>query len=192
MKILLVDNYDSFTFIIRDYLLICGNTEVNVIRNDEPYQEEADKCDAIVLSPGPGIPSESGFLMEIIKEYHAIKPMFGICLGHQAIAQYFGAKLYQLNKVCHGIPDEIDVDASDILYQNIQPKMEVARYHSWMVDHRNFPSCLLATGVDGQGGIMSFRHHTLPVCGVQFHPESIMTPNGLQIIKNWVCYAASH
>jgi len=191
MKILLVDNYDSFTFIIRHYLQMCENTMVHVIRNDDDYQIEANNCDAIVLSPGPGLPAESGFLMEIIARYHTLKPMLGICLGHQAIAQYFQAKLCQLKQVFHGVPDEIEVDTTDILFQDLHREMMVARYHSWIVDHHDLPQCLLPTGFDRQGGIMSLRHQTLPIFGVQFHPESIMTPNGLQIIKNWVRYAAT-
>ena len=192
MKILLIDNYDSFTFIIRHYLLMSGDTLVHVIRNDEPYHELAEECDALVLSPGPGLPSESGFLMDIIRQYHAIKPILGICLGHQAIAQFFGARLFQLSEVCHGIPDVISADESDILYRNIHPTLEVARYHSWMVDHQDLPDCLIPTGFDKGGGIMSLRHISLPIFGVQYHPESIMTPNGLQIIKNWVGYVSGN
>lgn len=191
MKILLIDNYDSFTFIIRHYLLMCANTDVDVVRNDEDYREHANNCDALVLSPGPGLPMESGFLMEIISRYHSVKPILGICLGHQAIAQFFEARLLQLDEVYHGVADQIHVDNTDVLYRGLPQSIDVARYHSWMVDVKGFPECLCATGFDRRGGIMSIRHKSLPIFGVQFHPESIMSPDGLQIVKNWVGYASN-
>jgi anthranilate synthase component 2 len=192
MKILLVDNYDSFTYIIRNYLLMCDDTEVMVIRNDEDFAEHAQRADALVLSPGPGLPSESGYLMEIIQQFHKTRPMLGVCLGHQAIAEFFGAKLMQLDQVCHGIPDLIEVKCTDVLFKGLPGNLEVARYHSWMVDHRALPESLVVTSQDKQGRIMSLRHSTLPLFGVQFHPESIMTISGMQIVRNWVRHAAQH
>ena len=188
MKVLLIDNYDSFTFIIHHYLMMSGSTEVVVIKNDENYHQLADESDAIVLSPGPGLPHESGLLMDVITTYHQTKPILGICLGHQALAQYFGAQLMQLEHVCHGVQEEIQVDENDVLYRGLPAKISVARYHSWMVDQDRIPDSLQITSKDSQGRIMSLRHSQLPIFGVQYHPESIMTPEGLQIIKNWVNY----
>jgi len=190
MRILLVDNYDSFTFIIRHYLQLCEGTEVVVIRNDDDFEVHANRCDALVLSPGPGLPEESGHLMKIIGRFYQSKPMLGICLGHQAIAQFFGGRLIQLDKVCHGIPDSIVVENEDILYQGLPASFEVARYHSWTVDRNTLPKDIVISSRDNQGRIMSLRHISLPLYGVQYHPESIMTATGLQIVRNWVKHAA--
>lgn len=192
MRILLVDNYDSFTYIICHYLQMCGATEVVVIRNDDEYEGLTQECNALVLSPGPGLPEESGHLMEIIDRYHKSKPILGICLGHQAIAQYFGADLLQLDTVCHGIPDTIEVETSDILYHGLPSNFDVARYHSWTVNEDNLPKELLVSGRDKKGRIMSLRHFSLPIYGVQYHPESIMTSFGLQIVRNWVHYVSQY
>jgi len=183
-KILVIDNYDSFTYNLVHYLedLDC---EVVVKRNDQLKLEEVDAFDRIVLSPGPGIPNEAGLLKEIIAEYAPTKSIFGVCLGQQAIAEVFGGTLVNLDEVYHGIATKIKVTKDDILFDGMSKEIEVGRYHSWVVNP-NMPEVLEVTSVDENGQIMSIRHRDYDVCAVQFHPESVLTPQGKQILKNWL------
>jgi len=183
-KILVIDNYDSFTYNLVHYLedLDC---EVVVKRNDQLTLEEIDAFDKIVLSPGPGIPDEAGLLKEIIAEYAPTKSIFGVCLGQQAIAEVFGGSLINLDEVYHGIATKIKVVKDDVLFDGMSKEIEVGRYHSWVVDP-NMPEVLEVTSVDENGQIMSLRHKFYDVCAVQFHPESVLTPQGKQILKNWL------
>ncbi len=183
-KILVIDNYDSFTYNLVHYLedLDC---EVVVKRNDQLTLEEVDAFDKIVLSPGPGIPDEAGLLKEIIAKYAPTKSIFGVCLGQQAIAEVFGGSLINLDEVYHGIATKIKVTKDDILFDGMSKEIEVGRYHSWVVDP-NMPEVLEVTSVDENGQIMSLRHKIYDVCAVQFHPESVLTPEGKTILKNWL------
>lgn len=186
MKILLLDNYDSFTYNLVHYLESLG-AEVEVFRNDEIEIEDVKDYDKIVLSPGPGIPEQAGILKYLVKEYFDKKPILGICLGQQAIAEVFGGSLLQLDEVVHGVATPISVVVSDeILFRDLPQKLEVARYHSWVVNPKDFPDVLEVTSVDENGNIMSLRHKTYDVRAVQFHPESIMTPDGMKILENWI------
>lgn len=185
-KIALIDNYDSFTYNLVHYLeeLDC---EVTVLRNDEFELEELKSFDAIILSPGPGIPSESGLLIDVIKTYASSKKMLGICLGQQAIGEVFGGSLVNLDKVYHGIATSINVLVTDeALFQNLPKQLEVGRYHSWVINPTDFPEALEVTASAENGEIMAIRHKTFNVKGVQFHPESILTPHGKTIISNWI------
>ncbi len=185
MKILVIDNYDSFTYNLVHYLeeLDC---EVTVKRNDQLFLDEVAAYDKILLSPGPGLPEEAGALKEIIKTYAHQKPILGICLGQQAIAEVFGGTLQNLNEVYHGVSSTItQCTTNEPLFKGLPKQLEVGRYHSWVVN-TNLPNCLIATSHDKNGQIMSIRHTEFDVCGVQFHPESVLTPLGKQILKNWV------
>ena len=183
-KILVIDNYDSFTYNLVHYLedLDC---EVVVKRNDQLTLDEVDAFDKIVLSPGPGIPDEAGLLKEIISKYAPTKSIFGVCLGQQAIAEVFGGSLINLEEVYHGIATKIKVTKNDSLFIGMPEEIEVGRYHSWVVD-ANLPEVLEVTSVDQNGQIMSLRHKSFKVSAVQFHPESVLTPHGKQILKNWL------
>jgi len=183
-KILVIDNYDSFTYNLVHYLedLDC---EVVVKRNDQLTLEEVDAFDKIVLSPGPGIPDEAGLLKEIIAKYAPTKSILGVCLGQQAIGEVFGGSLINLEEVYHGIATKINIVKDDILFDGLSKKIEVGRYHSWVVDE-NLPDELEATSVDENGQIMSLRHKEYNVCAVQFHPESVLTPDGKKMLENWL------
>ncbi len=183
-KILVIDNYDSFTYNLVHYLedLDC---EVVVKRNDQLTLDEVDEFDHIVLSPGPGIPDEAGLLKEIIKTYAPTKRIFGVCLGLQAIGEVFGGSLINLDEVYHGIATTIKIIKDDALFNGLPREMEVGRYHSWVVDPE-LPESLTATSVDQNGQLMSLRHKTYDVSAVQFHPESVLTPYGKQILENWL------
>ncbi|MDC7999554.1 aminodeoxychorismate/anthranilate synthase component II [Aequorivita todarodis] len=186
LKILVIDNYDSFVYNLVHYLeeLDC---EVTVKRNDKFYLEEVENYDKILLSPGPGIPDEAGLLKEVIQKYAASKPIFGVCLGQQAIGEVFGGKLENLSKVFHGVATTATILKKDEpLFKGIDKEFEIGRYHSWVVSKEDFPEVLEITSVDENGQIMSLRHKFYDVCGVQFHPESVLTPMGKQIIKNWI------
>jgi anthranilate synthase component 2 len=184
-KILVIDNYDSFTYNLVHYLNDL-NCDVTVKRNDKLRLEEVEKYDKILLSPGPGIPDEAGLLKPIIKAYAAKKSILGVCLGQQAIAEVFGGKIENLNKVYHGVSSTIErINEDTVLYKNIPKKIEVGRYHSWVVC-KNLPDVLEVTSLDENGEIMSLRHKEFDVRAVQYHPESILTPEGKQILKNWV------
>ena len=183
-EILVIDNYDSFTFNLVHYLEDLGCTLV-VKRNDQLTLDEVDDFDEIVLSPGPGIPDEAGLLKQIIKKYGPNKRMFGVCLGQQAIGEVYGGKLINLDKVYHGVSTKIDIIQDDYIFKNLPQKLEVGRYHSWVVQE-DLPDCLEATSLDKNGQIMSLRHKEFDIRAVQFHPESVLTPDGKQILKNWL------
>jgi anthranilate synthase component 2 len=185
-KILVIDNYDSFTYNLVHYLedLECS---VTVVRNDEITLEEPAHYDKILLSPGPGVPDEAGLLKELIKKYAPTKSILGICLGQQAIGEVFGGSLINLEKVYHGIATPIRFTVEDeTLFTGIETGMEVGRYHSWSVNPETLPDVLEVTSVDSEGQIMSFRHITFDIKGVQFHPESVLTPSGKKILSNWL------
>ena len=185
-NILVFDNYDSFTYNIVHALRQLG-VNPDVARNDKIDINDINRYDKIVLSPGPGIPSEAGLLMPLLDRYASTKSILGVCLGHQAIGQHFGAKLLNLSKVYHGLQTPIDINvADDYLFDGLPKRIDVGRYHSWVVDADEFPSELEVTATDDNGRIMALRHRSLDIRGVQFHPESILTPDGLKIIKNWL------
>lgn len=183
-KILVIDNYDSFTYNLVHYLedLDC---EVIVKRNDQLTLEEVDGFEKIVLSPGPGIPDEAGLLKAIIREYAPTKSIFGVCLGQQAIGEVFGGNLINLDQVYHGISTKISISEKGTLFKDIPQEIEVGRYHSWVVDPQ-LPEVLEATSFDENGQVMSLRHKTYDVQAVQFHPESVLTPHGKEILANWL------
>lgn len=184
-KVLVIDNYDSFTYNLVHYLedLDC---DVTVKRNDKLTLDEVDAFEKIVLSPGPGIPDEAGLLKSIIKKYAATKSILGVCLGQQAIGEVFGGTLINLDTVFHGIATKVDITVDDEqLFKGLEKTIEVGRYHSWVVDG-NLPDQLEATSFDSNGQVMSLRHKVYDVRGVQYHPESVLTPNGKQILENWI------
>ncbi len=185
-KIVVIDNYDSFTYNLVHYLEDL-NCQVTVFRNDEFDIDELQQFDKILLSPGPGIPDEAGLLKEVIKIYASSKSILGVCLGQQAIGEVFGGTLTNLEKVYHGVATNIKItNPDDILFKDLPSKFEVGRYHSWVVSNENFPNDLIITSIDENGQIMSLKHSKYDVRGVQFHPESVLTPNGKKILNNWV------
>ena len=184
-KILVIDNYDSFTYNLVHYLqdLDC---DVTVKRNDKLNLKEVKEYDKILLSPGPGIPDEAGLLKPIIEHYASSKSILGICLGQQAIAEVFGGRIENLDSVYHGVATKVlRTNPDDVLYKDLPDKLEVGRYHSWVVS-KKLPDDLIATSVDENGEIMSLKHKEFDLRAVQYHPESILTPHGKQILKNWV------
>ena len=183
-KVLVIDNYDSFTYNLVHYLEEL-NCKVTVKRNDQLTLQEVDAFEKIVLSPGPGIPDEAGLLKEIISQYAATKSIFGVCLGQQAIAEVFGGSLVNLEQVYHGTATKIKIVGDDAIFDGIPEEIEVGRYHSWVV-HPELPEVLTATSVDENGQVMSLRHKEYDVCAVQFHPESVLTPHGKKILENWL------
>ncbi len=185
MKIIVIDNYDSFTYNLVHYLEDL-NAEVTVYRNDEFELSELEKFDKILLSPGPGIPDEAGLLKQVIQKYAPTKSILGICLGLQAIGEIFGGKLINLEKVYHGVATKVTKVSDDFLFNEIPDEMEVGRYHSWSVSTENFPDVLEITSVDENGQVMSLKHKTFDVRGVQYHPESVLTPYGKKILENWL------
>lgn len=186
-KILILDNYDSFTYNLVHLMREIGGYQVEVFRNDKISVADAGAFDRIILSPGPGIPSESGILCELIKEYAPVKPIFGVCLGQQAIAEVFGATLINLSRVAHGLARDTEVlDETDPLFEGIPRVFRSGRYHSWAVSDKNFPESLKITARDPSGTIMALRHRKYDVCGVQFHPESVLTATGRRIMENWL------
>ena len=185
MKILMLDNYDSFTYNLVHEIRRLGYNDIDVFRNDCIAIEDVAEYDKIVLSPGPGIPSESGILEALIREYAASKSIFGVCLGEQAIGEVFGAKLTNLNEVYHGIDTEIEVIDDDLLFTGLGNRFSAGRYHSWIVSRDSFPADLKITAVDSERNIMALAHRTYDVRGVQFHPESVLTPAGSRILFNW-------
>jgi anthranilate synthase component 2 len=185
-KILVIDNYDSFTYNLVHYLEDL-NCEVTVYRNDEFDIDEVQKFDKILLSPGPGIPDEAGLLKEVIKTYSPTKSILGVCLGQQAIGEVFGGSLINLEKVYHGVATNVNILVDDeTLFEGLEKQIEVGRYHSWVVNVEDFPETLEITSLDENGQIMSIRHKKYDVRGVQFHPESVLTPNGKKMLENWV------
>lgn len=185
-KIVIIDNYDSFTFNLVHYLEDL-HAHVTVLRNDEFELDELSQFDKILLSPGPGLPNEAGLLLEVIQKYAKSKSILGVCLGQQAIGEVFGGNLINLEKVYHGVATKIKVLVSDEpLFEDLPAEFEVGRYHSWVVNAIDFPEDLEITSVDENGQIMSLRHKHFDVKGVQFHPESVLTPNGKTLLKNWL------
>lgn len=187
MKIIVIDNYDSFTYNLVHAIKKITNLPVDVIRNDQIIFSDLEKYDKIVLSPGPGIPEEAGQLLPIIREFAPKKSILGVCLGHQAIGEVFGCKLLNMNKVLHGIATPVNiVSRSTPLFDGLPDTFMAGRYHSWIVDEFSLPDCLEVTGVDAESRIMSMRHREYNVHGVQYHPESVLTPLGEKIIENWL------
>lgn len=185
MKLLILDNYDSFTYNIVHAVREAG-VMPDVVRNDKITIEEIDKYDKIIISPGPGIPSEAGILMEMLRRYADKKSILGVCLGHQAIGEHFGAQLENLSDVYHGVQTPAHKVAEDYILEGMGEKFPVGRYHSWIVKDENLPDCLVVTARDDEGKIMSLRHRDFDVHGVQFHPESLLTPGGERIINNFL------
>ena len=188
MNILVLDNYDSFTYNLVHIIKELGYSEhLDVIRNDKISVEEVGQYDKILLSPGPGIPSEAGIMMEVIKTYAPEKSILGVCLGHQGIAEAFGAKLYNMPLVLHGYGDQVLIeDKDDYLFQNLPSTFGVCRYHSWAVQADSLGDDLIATARDREGEVMALRHRHYDVKGVQFHPESILTEHGKEMIRHWL------
>lgn len=185
-KVLVIDNYDSFTYNLVHYLEAL-DAEVTVLRNDEVTLDDPKDYEKLLLSPGPGVPSEAGLLKQIIKKYAVSKSILGVCLGQQAIAEVFGGSLINLQTVHHGIAAKIEITVKqEPLFAGLNTQIQVGRYHSWSVDPASLPACLEVTSADTTGNIMSLRHRDLDVRGVQFHPESVLTPFGRQIIQNWI------
>lgn len=187
MKILVFDNYDSFTYNLVHLVEKILHLKVDVFRNDEIPLEKVKDYDKIILSPGPGVPSEAGLLLPLIKEYASSKSILGVCLGHQAIGETFGGTLINLDTVFHGVATPIKiVNNKSAILQGLGEKVEVGRYHSWIIDRKNFPGELEITAVDENGYIMALQHKKYDVQGVQFHPESVLTPCGESIMRNWL------
>ena len=191
MKILIFDNYDSFTYNLVHMVEKLINGKVDVYRNDKISLEKVNKYDKIILSPGPGLPSNSGLLIPLIKEYASSKSILGVCLGQQAIAESFGGSLVNLKNVYHGVATKINIDknrilSSNDLFQSLPEEIEVGRYHSWVVNKEDFPEELEITAEDENGYIMALRHKIYDLQAVQFHPESVLTPKGEAIISNWL------
>jgi anthranilate synthase component 2 len=185
--LLVIDNYDSFTYNLVHAIKKISGLPVDVYRNDEISLEEIEKYDKIVLSPGPGIPVEAGLLLDIIKKFGPTKSILGVCLGHQAIGEAFGGKLHNMNRVLHGIATPVELTEIEcVLFKGLPKTFEVGRYHSWIVEKENLPGCFEVTSYDREGLIMSMQHKEYDVQGVQFHPESVLTPLGEQIIRNWL------
>lgn len=190
-RILVFDNYDSFTYNLVHLVEKITHSKVDVYRNDQIPLEKVAGYDKIILSPGPGIPGEAGMLLELIREYASTKSILGVCLGHQAIGEAFGGKLNNLTTVYHGIATPIRIvkrydDSSHNLFTGLPDEMEVGRYHSWIISDENFPAELEVTAIDRNGYIMALRHREYDVQAVQFHPESVLTPNGEDMLKNWL------
>lgn len=195
MKIVIIDNYDSFTYNLSHLIKELG-AEVTVYRNDKFTLDQLEEFDKIVLSPGPGIPSEAGLLLDVIKAYAGKKPILGVCLGHQAIGESFGGKLTNIGEVVHGVATPCHIIKDDYLFEGVKTlpiegesewiSIEIGRYHSWVVDTEAFPECLEVTSTSDEGFIMSLRHKEYDIRGIQYHPESVLTPDGKTIIGNWL------
>lgn len=185
MRTIIIDNYDSFTYNLCHLLKELG-AETEVVRNDKFKLDELEKYDKIVLSPGPGIPSEAGLLLETIRTYAGRKPILGVCLGHQAIGEAFGAGLTNLQEVFHGVQSIVTRQGNDYLFDGLEQEFPVGRYHSWVIARTPWPDCLEVTALSKEGQIMAIRHRQYDIRGIQFHPESVLTPNGKTIIANWL------
>ena len=186
MKILVFDNYDSFTYNLVQMIEQIVGEKVDVFRNDQISLEDIEKYDKIILSPGPGIPEEAGILLDLIKKYAPTKSIFGVCLGQQAIAEAFGGSLINLSEIFHGVATESKQIKEHQIFKNLPETLEVGRYHSWAVNPDDFPEELEITSIDKDGMIMSLKHKNYDVHAVQYHPESILTPNGKQILENFL------
>ena len=186
MKIVVFDNYDSFTYNLVQMIEQITSEKVDVVRNDQITLEELNQYDKIILSPGPGIPEEAGILLDVIKSFAPTKSIFGVCLGQQAIAQAFGGSLINLSEIYHGVATESKQIADHKLFKNLSSVLEVGRYHSWAVNTEDFPEELEITSIDDNGMIMSLKHKEYDIHAVQYHPESILTPYGKQILENFL------
>jgi anthranilate synthase component 2 len=186
MRILVFDNYDSFTYNLVYIIRQLGFGGVmDIYRNDKIALSQVEKYDKILLSPGPGVPSEAGIMPELLQKYSPTTDILGVCLGHQAIGEAFGGSLINLSEVVHGLASEVDV-MPDLLFEGMPNKFKVGRYHSWVIDEKDFPEDLEITARTPDGQIMAIRHREFKVRGVQFHPESILTENGVQMMRNWL------
>lgn len=187
MNIVIIDNYDSFTYNLSHQLKALG-AQVDVVRNDAFQMFQLEPYDKIVLSPGPGIPEEAGLLNDVIRRYAGRKPILGVCLGHQAIAEVFGGRLENLRTVYHGVHTPTHIINHDYLFEHLPETFEAGRYHSWVVSRSGLPDSLEVTAISDDGHIMALRHRTYDVRGIQFHPESILTPEGARILQNWLIH----
>ena len=185
MKIVIIDNYDSFTYNLSHLVKELG-AEVTVVRNDQFELADLEPYNKIILSPGPGIPSEAGLLLDVIRSYAGKKPILGVCLGHQAIGEAFGGRLENLSDVFHGVATPCHIVADDPIFSGLERDITIGRYHSWVVSHKDFPDCLEVTAVSEEGQIMALRHRELNIRGIQFHPESVLTPDGRKMLQNWM------
>lgn len=194
MKTIIIDNYDSFTYNLAHLVKELG-TDVDVLRNDKFRLEELEVYDKIILSPGPGIPEEAGLLLDVIRTYAGRKPMLGVCLGEQAIGEAFGGKLTNLKEVFHGVQTEILLNEKcsgsivlerDYIFEGLPDRIPVGRYHSWVVDTEEFPEALAVTAISPEGHVMALKHREYDIHGIQFHPESVLTPDGKTIVANWL------
>jgi anthranilate synthase component 2 len=195
MNIVIIDNYDSFTYNLVHAVQQITGLPLTVLRNDAFALSDLEQFDKMILSPGPGVPTEAGLLMDVLAAYATNKPILGVCLGHQAIGQHFGRTLKNLTNVYHGVATTCNVEGTytnetwvplSPLFKDLPDTIEIGRYHSWVVSNDKLPSELVVTATDANGYIMAMQHQSLPVYGVQFHPESVLTPSGIQIIKNWL------
>lgn len=186
MKILVFDNYDSFTYNLVHLVEKITHEKVDVYRNDQIPLEKIKEYDKIILSPGPGIPSEAGLLLDVIREYAPTKSILGVCLGHQAIGEVFGGELENLSTVFHGVATNCQLSTNNALFKGLPEQIEVGRYHSWIVKEEDFPEDLEITARDDNNYIMALQHKRYDVKGVQFHPESVLTPDGEKILRNWL------
>lgn len=184
-RVVIIDNYDSFTYNLAHLMKQLG-AKVEVFRNDQFTLNQLERFTKIILSPGPGIPEEAGLLMDVIRTYAGRKPMLGVCLGHQAIAEVFGGKLVNLKEVYHGIATEGTQFGNDPIFSGLPKRIVMGRYHSWVVDRAGFPDCLEVTAMSDDGQIMALRHRNYNIHGIQFHPESVLTPEGATIVRNWL------
>lgn len=184
-KIVIIDNYDSFTYNLSHLVKQLG-ADVTVWRNDQFELPQLQPFDKIILSPGPGIPSEAGLLLDVIRSYAGKKPILGVCLGHQAIAEAFGGKLINLAEVYHGVATDCQQVADDTIFRGLPSCFTIGRYHSWVMDKSSLPSCLEVTAISPDGEIMALRHKQYDIHGIQFHPESVLTPDGEQMLDNWL------
>ena len=185
MKIVIIDNYDSFTYNLSHLVKELG-AEVTVYRNDQFELTQLEEFSKIILSPGPGIPSEAGLLLDVIRTYAGKKPILGVCLGHQAISEVFGGKLENLSDVFHGVATEGTQFGNDEIFYGLPRRITMGRYHSWVVSKEEFPDCLEITAESDEGQIMALKHKTLNIRGIQFHPESVLTPEGRKMLQNWL------
>lgn len=185
MNLLVVDNHDSFVYNIVHLLDAFNLAKITVVKNDALNLQSVNHYDKIVLSPGPGLPKDAGLMPELIRNYINEKPILGVCLGHQAIVEHFGGTLKNMEQPLHGVSTTVKITSEDYLYNDMQDSFEIGHYHSWVVEHP-LPEILQATSVDDFGNIMSFKHKTLDVRGVQYHPESVLTPIGRKILENWL------
>lgn len=185
MKIVIIDNYDSFTYNLSHLLKELG-ADVTVVRNDKFELKDLEQYDKIVLSPGPGIPSEAGLLLNVIRTYAGRKPILGVCLGHQAIGEVFGASLENLKEVYHGVQTEGTQLGNDYIFEGLPERVMMGRYHSWVVAKDSVPECLEVTAMSDDGEIMAMRHRQYDIHGIQFHPESVLTPEGKTIVGNFL------